>query len=117
MITSAENLKGSTIAPVIIPRVGHQPVRSSILFTPSQEANSVTSKRFALNVLVHSSLVVGEVLVDREGSFGGAVGHQLDLDLLDVALEGVALLAVGLILFIGHIVAWVVTTTMAFGGL
>jgi hypothetical protein len=39
-------------------------------------------------------------LVNGEGGLGGAVVHELELDLLHVPLDGVAVLAVGLVMLV-----------------
>ena len=66
-------------------------------------------------MLVHPALVVGEVLKDGEGSLSGAIGHQLQLDSLDILPDGVTLLAIGLVLLIGNIVLGIVTGSVALG--
>ena len=98
MVGAPQYLEGATVAPVVVPGVGHQPVWSPILLSPAQQSDGVASQGFAGNVLVNSRLVVGEILKHREGGLRGTVSHQLPLDLLHIALDGVTLLAVSFIL-------------------
>merc|ERR1719153_1971995 len=87
MITSPEDLEGSSITPVIVPGVSNQPVRSSSLHTPAQESDSMPTKRLARHMLINPRLVVGEVFIHSESRLSWTIGHQLHLDLLDVPLN------------------------------
>ena len=93
VVGAPEYLEGAAVAPVVVPGVGHQPVRGPLLLPPAQQTDGVAAQGFAGNVLVNSGLVVGEVLEHSEGGLGGTVSHQLHLDLLHVSLDGVTLLA------------------------
>ena len=66
-------------------------------------------------MLVHPRLVVGEVFVHSEGGLGRPVGHQLHHDLVDVSLDGVALLSVDLVFLVGDVVAGVVSSPVTLG--
>ena len=52
----------------------------------------------SINVLINSRFVVEEVRIHSEGGYHGTVGHQLQLDLVHVLLDGVSLLAVCFVL-------------------
>ena len=54
VVASTEEFDVSVIPPIAIPRVGNQPVRSVVLHAPSQDSDGVTSKGFAMDVLVNS---------------------------------------------------------------
>jgi len=76
----------------------------------------MTSQSFPSHMLIDSRLVVDKVFIDSEGSLSWTIGHQLHLYLLDVILDGVALLPVGFVLIIGSVVVRVFTTAMTLGG-
>ena len=116
MIISPDDLKHSIETPIIVPGVGKEPVWSSIFHTPTHDPDSMSSKFIPLNVLVNSRLVVDKVSVDGEGGLGGAVGHQLEHDLLLSVADGVGLAAEGLVLIEGHAVAGVLALLVASGG-
>ena len=67
-------------------------------------------------MLIHSGLVVGEVLVDGESGLSGSVLHQLHHDLLNVSLDGIAVLPVDLVLLVGDVVLGVVAPPVTLGG-
>lgn len=75
----------------------------------------MTSQWLPSHVLIHSRLVVGEVLEHGEGSLSRSIGHQLHLDSLDIPPDGVALLTIGLVLLIGDLVLGVVTGSVTLG--
>ena len=116
MVAAPEDLEGALVAPVVVPGVGHQPVGRVLLHAPAQQSDGVAPQGLAAGVLVHAALVVGEVLEHREGGLRGAVGHKLDLDLLDAVPDGVALLAEALVLVVGHRVLGVVAGAVTLGG-
>merc|ERR1719422_2618277 len=91
------------------------PVRGSLLDSPSQDPDGVTTKGLASHMLVNARFVVGEVLKDGEGGLDRSVGDQLHLDLVHVPLDGVALLSVALVLLVGNLELGVLTGPMALG--
>ena len=64
MILTSENLEKTLITPIIIPRIGHEPVGSTFLHTPTDDPDSMTPELTPGHVLIHARLVVGEVGVD-----------------------------------------------------
>ena len=116
MILTPEDLERAIIAPVIVPRVGHQPVGRALLHAPSEDADRVASQSRALHMLINARLVIGKVGVDGERRLHGAVVHQLDLDLVLIVVDGVAAGAECLVLVVGHVVAAVLALAVAVGG-
>lgn len=62
------------LSPTWAPRVGADPVVGSIFGnTPTNDLDGVTSELVSFNVVVDSTLVAHEVLVDSETSFQWAI--------------------------------------------
>ena len=116
VVLPPEDLEGAMVAPVVVPRVGGEPVGDARLLSPTQDPHRVPAKRFPDHVLVDAGLVVGEVLVDGEGRLHRAVGHQLQLDLVHVGLDRVDLPPVGLVLLVGHLELGVLAGMVTLGG-
>ena len=116
VVLPPEDLEGAMVAPVVVPRVGDEPVGDARLLSPTQDPDRVPAKRLPDHVLVDAGLVVGEVLVDGEGRLHRAVGHQLQLDLVHVGLDRVDLPPVGLVLLVGHLELGVLAGMVTLGG-
>lgn len=132
MILSAQDLEVAVVSPIaesgkisvvglnhssasLVPRVGDEPVFGSILNSPAEDADGVSAESLAGHVLVNARLVLHEVLVDGESSFDGAVGHDFGLDVILVALDGVAGLAEVLVSLEVHFVVRVQALVLALG--
>ena len=63
LVDAAQDLEVAAIAPVLVPRVGHQPVRRAVLNAPPEQPYRVAAEVPAGRVLVHARLVRQEVLV------------------------------------------------------
>jgi len=57
VVLAPEDLEGAVVAPVVVPRVGDQPVRGSLLDSPAQDSDGVTTKGLASHMLQQSQLV------------------------------------------------------------
>ena len=64
VVRAPQYLEGPSISPVVVPGVGCQPVRKPILLTPAQQSDSVAPNLNALQVLINSTLVVHEILIN-----------------------------------------------------
>lgn len=56
VILASQELDVAVIAPIIVPRVGNQPIRSSVFDAPAEDANGVATKCFTVDVLVDTCL-------------------------------------------------------------
>lgn len=77
------DLEESVVTPLVVPGVSAQPVWSTVLNSPSNDLDGMSSKGSSSGVLVDSRLVGQEVLVDGEGSLDGSVSEDLLLDLFN----------------------------------
>ena len=73
----------SILTPVLVPAVSNLPVLNTIFHTPTHQLHSMTSQSLASNLLVDSTLVSHEILVNVKGHLHRSVRHQLSLDLID----------------------------------
>jgi hypothetical protein len=80
MVGTSENFEESLGSPIFIPRVGQQPVFNSVFNTPSHQFDGVSSQEVSGFVLIDTVSVRQEVLIDGEGGFDWAVGHEFGLD-------------------------------------
>jgi hypothetical protein len=76
----------SALSPSGVPRVSADPVLDSVLLSPSDELDGVSSEEVTLEVLVDSALVGHEILIDVETSLDGSVGEDFELDGLRVGV-------------------------------
>lgn len=83
LVGATEDLEGTLLTPAVVPGVNAQPVRSTVLNTPANHLDGVTTKVLAGNVLVNTGGVGLEVLVDSEGNADGTLLHQLLLHVGD----------------------------------
>lgn len=116
VVGSAQDLEISIVSPVGVPRVGDQPVGSSSLHSPAQDANGMSSKHLSCHVLVHSRLVVDQILVHSECALHGSIGHDLVLDLGNVFAHRVRRLAEFLVITVFDLVT-VLALLVALGSL
>jgi len=65
-------------------------------------------------MLVDARLVIGEILKDSEGCLDWSVVHQLQLDLVHVPLDRVALLSIALVLLIWNLELSILTGPVTF---
>lgn len=80
-VVSSSNLEESVITPTFVPAVSNKPVGSSVLNTPADHLDSVTSQSRSSGVVVNSALVGQEIVVDGEGNFDRSVSHDFSLNL------------------------------------
>ena len=81
LVVSSSDLELSIVSPSFVPAVHDDPVRSSVLNSPSDHLDGVTSQSTSTGVVVNSALVSQKVVVDSEGNLDGSIGHDLSLDL------------------------------------
>ena len=115
VVLPPEDLEGAMVAPVVVPRVGDEPVGDARLLSPTQDPDRVPAKRLPDHVLVDAGLVVGEILEDSEGRLDRSVGHQLHLDLVHISPDRVALLPVALVLLIRNLKLCILAGPVTFG--
>jgi len=77
---SHQDLEGSLVSPGVVPRVHTEPVVLTVLGSPSNGLNGVTSKGRSSLVRVDSRLVGKEVLVDSESSGDSSISLDILLD-------------------------------------
>jgi hypothetical protein len=68
VVLTTHDLEGAAVTPLLIPRVGHQPVILAIFRTPTQHLDGMAAKLLSGSVTVHSRLVSEEVIVDSEAA-------------------------------------------------
>lgn len=83
------DLEESLVSPVLVPAVGNEPVVKTSFSSPSEDLDGVASEGCAADVVVDTTLVGKEVVVDGEGSLNWAMGLDLALDLGDIVRETV----------------------------
>lgn len=74
LISSSGNLELTFVTPVGGPLVVNQPVRRTVLNTPTLDLDAVTTEVTARLVAVNTTLVVQEIFVDAEASFNRSLG-------------------------------------------
>lgn len=89
LVESTNDTEVSLLSPGDVPRVGDKPVWGSVVDSPSEDLDGVSSEGGSGGVYVHSSGVLVEVLVDGEGNLDWSVRKNLGLDLLDLLSDGV----------------------------
>ena len=114
LVGATEDLEGATVSPFLVPRVLNKPVVGAVLSSETDDLDSVAAKGLAAGVLVHATLVRGEVSVHGEGSGHGAVLHDVGHDLLH-AVEGVGLGSLVLVLSVALGVARLGAALLAAG--
>lgn len=105
LVVSSSDLEEALVTPALVPAVGDQPVRSAVLDSPADDLDGVASKSRSRSVVINSTLVGQEVVVDGEGSFNGTVSHDLSLDLGDIGRNAVDGLSEPSVLGVGSGVA------------
>jgi len=78
---SPGNSEESTFSPAGTPGVGTEPVVDSVFLTPTEDFDGVTTSHSTGGVLINTTLVLEEVLIDGESSFHGSVVVDFGLDL------------------------------------
>lgn len=76
------NFEESLVTPLIVPRVGAQPIVESSFNSPSDDLNSVSSQSSSGSVYIDSGLIGQEVFIDGERGFNRSVSKDLLLDVL-----------------------------------
>jgi len=85
LVSATADPEVSLVAPVGVPRVGHNPVLHTIVNTPAQDLDGMSSEDSARGVLIDSRLVSDKILVDSESTLHRSV--LVDL-VHDVSLAG-----------------------------
>jgi len=91
LILTAEDAEETVLSPIVIPAVGDQPVGKvgSLIDTPTDDLDSMTTELSASGVLVDTASVSLEVGIHSESSLNRTIGHDLLLDLGDIRADGV----------------------------
>jgi len=76
------NVEKSFFSPGCVPRVGTNPVveASLVIMTPSNKFNCMTSQELSSYVVIDSTCVVHEVLINIESGFNWTVGLNFSLN-------------------------------------
>ncbi len=85
LVLSTADLEVTLVTPPGVPAVGAEPVGGTIFLTPSDHLDGVATEVRSSQVLVDTSLVAHEVLIDRESDLNGAILIEI---LHDVLLAG-----------------------------
>ena len=94
------DLEGALVTPGVVPGVDAEPVVLTVLVTPTDGLDGVTTESLTSLVLIDTGLVGQEVLVDSEGSSDGTVLLNVSLDVIN-ATEAIAGRGVVLVLAVG----------------
>ena len=77
------DLEGTVVSPGSIPGVNSEPVVLSVLVSPSDNFDGVTSKGVSSSMLVDSTLVGEKIFVYSESSSDGTVSLNINLNLVN----------------------------------
>lgn len=78
-----EDLERALVTPILVPGVDTEPVVLTILDTPADNLDGMTTESITSHVLVHSRRISLEVLINSESSRDRAVGHDLHLNVVN----------------------------------
>lgn len=78
-----EDLERALVTPILVPGVYTEPVVLTILDTPADNLDGMTTESITSHVLVHSRRISLEVLINSESSRDRAVGHDLHLNVVN----------------------------------
>jgi len=79
-----DNLEETLVSPVLIPGVHDQEVVNTILDTPANDLDGMTTESFSALVLVNTALVAQEVLIDCECTGDWTIGVDILLEMINV---------------------------------
>jgi len=71
----------STFSPLGSPGVSTEPVVESVFLTPTEDLDGVSTSHSTGGVLIDSTFVLEEILIDGESSFHWSVAEDFGLDL------------------------------------
>merc|ERR1712185_836592 len=66
LVVGTSNLESATVTPLLIPRIGNQPIVFTILGSPSKQLDSISIQLRSRCVLVHTALVCWEVCINSD---------------------------------------------------
>ena len=76
VVGPTENLEGSHVTPVFVPRICNKPVLCAVFHAPAHNLDRMPAELWTLDVLVNTRLVGQEILIDREGGLDRAMHHD-----------------------------------------
>jgi len=83
LVLTTEDTEVTLLTPVFVPGVGNEPVFDTVVRTIAKDTDGVTTFIAATDVLVDTTSVSQEILIDREGTLartvGGKLGHHISL--------------------------------------
>lgn len=103
-VGATKNAEKTLFTPGVVPGVDADPVWSTVVNTPADHLDGVTTKTLARLVLVDTTSVGFEVFVDGHGDGDGTLFHDFLLDVFNT-LDGVGTLGVLLVTGIRSLVA------------
>jgi len=77
------DLESAVVSPGSVPGVYTEPVVFSVLVTPSDDLDGVTSEGVSRGVLVDTTLVGQEIFVDSKGSSSSTIREDILLDIIN----------------------------------
>ena len=80
-----KDLESTLITPGVVPGVDTEPVVLTVLGTPTDGLDGVTTESITRLVRVDTTLVGEEIFVDGEGSSDGTVGVDISLDGINIS--------------------------------
>lgn len=104
LVGATEDAEGTLLTPGVIPGVGADPVWSAVLNAPTDHLDGVTTEVLAGLVLVDTTSIGFEVLIDSHGDGDGTLLHDFHLDVLDT-LHTVRRLGESLVVLVGNTVS------------
>jgi hypothetical protein len=87
-VVSPPDAEISLFTPVWIPRICHLPVGHTILRTPANKADGVSTQSATRHVVIDTAIVVLKVSIDRKGGLDRALGHNRCLNIRDRTIVG-----------------------------
>jgi len=105
LVGATDDTEVALLTPVLVPRVGDEPVLGAVLDTVAEDADSMATLIRAGGVLVDAALVEHKVLIDFKGTLARSVGADLDHHVLLTA-DGVDILSLALVA--GKVDGWVI---------
>jgi len=79
-----DDLEETLVSPVLIPGVHDQKVVDSVLYAITYDLDGVTTESLACFVLVDTTLVAQEVLIDGESACDWTIGDEILLEMINV---------------------------------
>lgn len=80
LVRATANLESAVVAPLLIPRIGNEPVVLAILSSPAKHLDGMATELIVAGLVVNTTLVGGEIVVHSECCRCTAILHNVSLD-------------------------------------